>query len=94
MENVEKTGNDENRSSVENVKVYLGTLDNAERTCGILYDTIYGSNENKAARYIKNEYPASPGHGNERALTCWGFKNAGVSYMENGTEEAEEVDVE
>jgi hypothetical protein len=78
MKDVEKTGDDENGSSVKNVKVYLGSLDNAERTGGIFDDAVQWSKENKTATEIENNDPPFPGDCDDSTLTGWSFENTGV----------------
>jgi hypothetical protein len=81
MEDVEKASDDENRSSVKDVKIDLGGLDDAEGAGGILDYAIRRSNKNKATAEVEGNDPSLPGHCDSRALACWSFEDTGIDDM-------------
>ena len=94
MKDAKKSSDDKDRSCVKDVKVDLGTLNNTERACGVFDYAVDRSYEDKAAAEVQNDNPAFPRHCETCALSSRCLDDSTVDDMENGSEEAEEVDLE
>jgi hypothetical protein len=69
-------------------------LNNTERTGGVFDYVVDRSDDDETAGEVKNDDPAFPRHCKICALARWCLDDTTVDDMENGSEEAEEVDLE